>query len=153
MGEPENRLRQGESGVAIEFSADAQDRCAYVPKAQKGAVAEAQAQANMAIFAQHWRSMGSPVIPPFTPMTPGFVGVSSPQSGFSSPLLPNAFGQCDPNLGNRNVYLGNVHPDTTDEELLNHIRGGLVWQVRIIRDKGIAVSAPSRWLRRADSSS
>lgn len=141
---PSGRTARSASARSVEWEvyncADSQDRCAYVPKAQKGAVAEAQAQANMALAAQHWRSMGSPMIPPFSPMTPGFVGFGSPQSGFGSPMLPSAFGQADPNFGNRNVYLGNVHPDTTYEELLNHIRGGLVWQVRIIRDKGIAVS-------------
>ncbi|KAI5308477.1 hypothetical protein KEM55_005596, partial [Ascosphaera atra] len=41
------------------------------------------------------------------------------------------------NLGNRTVYLGNIHPETTTEEICNVVRGGLLHHVRYIPDKHI----------------
>ena len=41
------------------------------------------------------------------------------------------------NLGNRTVYLGNIHPETTVEEICNVVRGGLLHHVRFIADKHI----------------
>lgn len=41
------------------------------------------------------------------------------------------------NLGNRTVYLGNIHPETTIEEICNVVRGGLLHHVRYIPDKHI----------------
>ncbi|KAL8735894.1 MAG: hypothetical protein Q9181_002621 [Wetmoreana brouardii] len=41
------------------------------------------------------------------------------------------------NLGNRTVYLGNIHPETTIEEICNVVRGGLLHHVRYIQDKHI----------------
>ncbi|KAI8872729.1 hypothetical protein GQ42DRAFT_143084 [Ramicandelaber brevisporus] len=40
--------------------------------------------------------------------------------------------------GNRTVYLGNIHPETTCEELCNAIRGGVLDNIRYIIDKHIA---------------
>ncbi|KAA1131399.1 hypothetical protein PGTUg99_033641 [Puccinia graminis f. sp. tritici] len=40
--------------------------------------------------------------------------------------------------GNRNVYLGNIHPETTLEEICNTIRVGILQQIRYIQDKHIA---------------
>lgn len=41
------------------------------------------------------------------------------------------------NLGNRTVYLGNLHPDTTAEEVCNVVRGGLVQTVRVLPERRI----------------
>ena len=41
------------------------------------------------------------------------------------------------NIGNRTVYLGNIHPETTIEEICNVIRGGLLHHIRYIPDKHI----------------
>ena len=41
------------------------------------------------------------------------------------------------NVGNRTVYLGNIHPETTIEEICNVVRGGLLHHVRYIPDKHI----------------
>ncbi|KAJ5762136.1 uncharacterized protein N7511_005518 [Penicillium nucicola] len=41
------------------------------------------------------------------------------------------------NLGNRTIYLGNIHPETTIEEICNVVRGGLLHHVRYIPDKHI----------------
>ncbi|KAH8800704.1 hypothetical protein F5884DRAFT_534597 [Xylogone sp. PMI_703] len=41
------------------------------------------------------------------------------------------------NLGNRTVYLGSVHPETTIEEICNVVRGGILHHIRYIPDKHI----------------
>ncbi len=41
---------------------------------------------------------------------------------------------------NRTVYLGNIHPETTPEDLCNAIRGGVLQSLRYMQDKHIAVS-------------
>lgn len=41
------------------------------------------------------------------------------------------------NLGNRTIYLGNIHPETTTEEICNVVRGGLLHHIRYIPDKHI----------------
>lgn len=41
------------------------------------------------------------------------------------------------NLGNRTIYLGNIHPETTSEEICNVVRGGLLHHIRYIPDKHI----------------
>lgn len=41
------------------------------------------------------------------------------------------------NMGNRTVYLGNIHPETTIEEICNVVRGGLLHHIRYIPDKHI----------------
>ena len=61
----------------------------------------------------------------------GYVGFSTGMSGMG--LDPN---QVQP--GNRTVYLGNIHPETTLEEICNTIRGGILQQIRYIQDKHIA---------------
>ena len=40
---------------------------------------------------------------------------------------------------NRTVYLGNIHPETTTEDLCNSIRGGVLQSIRYMQDKHIAV--------------
>lgn len=41
------------------------------------------------------------------------------------------------NVGNRTVYLGSVHPETTIEEICNVVRGGLLHNIRYIPEKHI----------------
>lgn len=41
------------------------------------------------------------------------------------------------NVGNRTLYLGSVHPETTIEEICNVVRGGLLHNVRYIPEKHI----------------
>jgi len=43
---------------------------------------------------------------------------------------------------NRTVYLGNIHPETTTEDLCNAIRGGVLQSIRYMQDKHIAVCVP-----------
>ncbi|KIM53366.1 hypothetical protein SCLCIDRAFT_439451 [Scleroderma citrinum Foug A] len=39
---------------------------------------------------------------------------------------------------NRTVYLGNIYPETTTEDLYNAIRGGVLQSMRYMQDKHIA---------------
>ncbi|KAK4522109.1 uncharacterized protein ATC70_004648 [Mucor velutinosus] len=41
-------------------------------------------------------------------------------------------------VANRTIYLGNIHPDTTAEDICNVIRGGILSQIRFMPDKHIA---------------
>ena len=65
----------------------------------------------------------------------------------SSPFSPYAQfnGDAVNGLGtaalNRTVYLGNIHPETTIEDLCNAIRGGVLQSIRYMQDKHIAVSS------------
>lgn len=43
---------------------------------------------------------------------------------------------------NRTIYLGNIHPETTTEDLCNAIRGGVLQTIRYMQDKHIAVCSP-----------
>ncbi|KAI8330994.1 hypothetical protein BC941DRAFT_475167 [Chlamydoabsidia padenii] len=44
-------------------------------------------------------------------------------------------------VANRTIYLGNIHPDTTCEEICNVVRGGILSQIRYMVDKHIAFIA------------
>ncbi|GAA5968668.1 hypothetical protein JCM8115_003674 [Rhodotorula mucilaginosa] len=95
------------------------DRTAYVPKNQ-----HQQQQHNMAAAA-----MGS-----MAAQYGGFGGLGfggNPQMGFGQNNDPNA------QPGNRTIYLGNIHPEVTTEEICNIIRGGILQQIRYIPDKHI----------------
>lgn len=48
---------------------------------------------------------------------------------------------------NRTVYLGNIHPETTTEDLCNAIRGGVLQSIRYMQDKHIAVSFSLRCVK------
>lgn len=41
------------------------------------------------------------------------------------------------NLGNRTIYLGNLHPDSTIEEICNVVRGGILQNVRLINERHV----------------
>jgi hypothetical protein len=41
---------------------------------------------------------------------------------------------------NRTIYLGNIHQETSTEDLCNAIRGGVLQSIRYMQDKHIAVS-------------
>jgi hypothetical protein len=105
------------------------DRCAYIPKGQQPAAQSAQVAAAQSLMAQSAISPTSanPFTSPFSPFTP-----FTPESSLSA----GAQGL------NRTVYLGNIHPETTTEELCNAIRGGVLQSIRYMEDKHIAVSSP-----------
>jgi RNA recognition motif-containing protein len=103
------------------------DRCAYIPKSQQAAAQQAQAAAAQSLVAQSASlSQGQSV--PFSPFTPynQFSHVDALQS------------MAGPQGLNRTVYLGNIHPETTTEDLCNAIRGGVLQSIRYMQDKHIA---------------
>ena len=64
--------------------------------------------------------------------------------GFAMPQMQYQMGNpylgslnMNPNHGNRTVYLGNIHPETTLEEICNVVRGGILHHIRYIADKHI----------------
>ena len=61
------------------------------------------------------------------------ISTTSVVEGGSPAGVSSRFPSC-----NRTVYLGNIHPDTTTEELCNVIRGGILHQIRYMSDKRIA---------------
>src|SRR5262249_3219748 len=64
-------------------------------------------------------------------------------AGPFSPFIPFSPGDMTPGVPqglNRTVYLGNIHPETTTEDLCNAIRGGVLQSIRDMHDKHIAVS-------------
>ena len=99
------------------------DRCAYVSKTQQQNAAQ------------------------FLGIAPGYAHTLN---GADRDLISNALAQQSVaaaavattaggvnNLGNRTVYLGNIHPETTIEEICNVVRGGLLHHIRYIPDKHI----------------
>ena len=99
------------------------DRCAYVSKTQQQNAAQ------------------------FLGIAPGYAHILN---GADRELISNAIAQQSvaaaavatsagglANLGNRTAYLGNIHPETTLEEICNVVRGGLLHHVRYIPDKHI----------------
>ena len=99
------------------------DRCAYVSKTQQQNAAQ------------------------YLGIAPGYAHVLN---GADRDLVSNALAQQSVaaaavattaggvnNLGNRTVYLGNIHPETTLEEICNVVRGGLLHHIRYIPDKHI----------------
>ena len=115
------------------------DRCAYVPKSQQTAAQAAQTAAAQSIVAQTFLSpiqgqgnFGSPMTPylSFTPDLGGMNGM-------------NGLGGLNGNQPlNRMIYLGNIHPETTTEDLCNAIRGGVTEAIRYMQDKHITVRLP-----------
>lgn len=106
------------------------DRCAYIPKSQQAAAQAAQAVAAQSLVAQSAAASLSPIN-----TNVGGFGAFSPYS----PFTPEGFGV--PGSANRTVYLGNIHPETTTEDLCNAIRGGVLQSIRYMQDKHIAVRA------------
>ncbi|KAJ7165518.1 hypothetical protein C8R43DRAFT_878284 [Mycena crocata] len=105
------------------------DRCAYVPKSQQAAAHQAQAAAAQSLL----QSAGA-FASPLAAHGPSFAAYNSPASAHPSGGL-QGLGMAG---GNRTVYLGNIHPETTTEDLCNAIRGGVLQSVRYMADKHIA---------------
>lgn len=99
------------------------DRCAYVSKTQQQNAAQ------------------------YLGLTPGYANVLNTadrdaisnalaQQSVAAAAVATAAGGFN-NLGNRTVYLGNIHPETSIEEICNVVRGGLLHHIRYIPDKHI----------------
>ncbi|KAG8220464.1 hypothetical protein J3R82DRAFT_3159 [Butyriboletus roseoflavus] len=110
------------------------DRCAYIPKSQQAAAQAAQAAAAQSLV--HSAVLTPNSAAPFGAANP-FGGPFSPYAAFSPDGMGMAAGAGMQGL-NRTVYLGNIHPETTTEDLCNAIRGGVLQSVRYMQDKHIA---------------
>lgn len=99
------------------------DRCAYVSKTQ---------QQNAAQY------LG--IAPGYAHMLTGadrdLISNALAQQSVAAAAVATAAGGIG-NLGNRTIYLGNIHPETTIEEICNVVRGGLLHHIRYIPDKHI----------------
>ncbi|KAF9494185.1 hypothetical protein BDN71DRAFT_1007911 [Pleurotus eryngii] len=130
------------------------DRCAYVPKSQQVAAQQAQAVAAQTLVAQS-AGLSSPQsaafspFSPYTPFTPNGVDMSGMANGGMNGMMAmngmamhglgamNGMGGVGQGM-NRTVYLGNIHPETSTEDLCNAIRGGVLQSIRYMQDKHIA---------------
>ncbi|KAF5354409.1 hypothetical protein D9758_010789 [Tetrapyrgos nigripes] len=139
----------GWSGKRVNYG---KDRCAYIPKSQQAAAQQAQAAAAQSLVAQSaaaaaaaaaaspqpgigGASNGPVVASPFTPYAP----FGSADALSQAMAAANAVGMGGVGQGvNRTVYLGNIHPETTTEDLCNAIRGGVLQSIRYMQDKHIA---------------
>lgn len=133
--------------VFLEFSADVQDRCAFVPKTQANNVEITMRQACMAAEAEigraHFGNMYSPDMAKynnpaaFNPMwsRPG-------QSPFATPNLNHTGPDHGFSSPKRSVFLGNIPESATNEDLCNVIRGGNLEHIRYLPAKQCAVSLP-----------
>ena len=99
------------------------DRCAYVSKTQ---------QQNAAQY------LG--IAPGYAHMLTGadrdLISNTLAQQSVAAAAVATTAGGIN-NLGNRTIYLGNIHPETTVEEICNVVRGGLLHHIRYIPDKHI----------------
>jgi len=108
------------------------DRCAYVPKSQQAAAAAAQVAAAQSLVAQSAAaSLQSFPHSPFSPYP------EMPTTPAGAAMLASMAAAGGTGL-NRTVYLGNIHPDTSTEDLCNAIRGGVLQSIRFMPDKHIA---------------
>ena len=131
------------------------DRCAYVPKSQQVAAQQAQAAAAQSLVAQQAAAVLTPQQASFSPFTPyAAAAVGAGAGGMANPFTTGsvdmmtannlaaaaaANGMANMQSLNRTVYLGNIHPETTPEDLCNAIRGGVLQSIRYLQDKHIAV--------------
>lgn len=121
------------------------DRCAYVPKGQQQIQAHNHQAAAMGLAAATWLGYPTGYVN-MSPQSPFHQGMSSDDhtnddtDTTGHPGAPSRH-QMEPQLhqfGNRTVYLGNLHPDTTAEDICNHVRGGILQSVRYMPDRHIA---------------
>ena len=122
------------------------DRCAYVPKGQQQTQAHNHQAAAMGLATAMW--LGYPTgylnygqVPPGSPFYMDAESSASTDPEARARFQGQMLGQVEPQMyqfGNRTVYLGNLHPDTTVEDICNHVRGGILQSIRYMPDRHIA---------------
>ncbi|CDU22305.1 related to RNA binding protein Nrd1 (Negative regulator of differentiation) [Sporisorium scitamineum] len=114
------------------------DRCAYVPKSQQQNQAHNNQAAAMGLAAA--ASLGYPTAAFAAAGANAADNTRSPASSVFGPAaaMMGANATALEQLGNRTIYLGNIHPETTTAEICNHIRGGILQNIRFIPEKHIA---------------
>ncbi|KAK7754197.1 hypothetical protein SLS62_003774 [Diatrype stigma] len=99
------------------------DRCAYVSKTQQQNAAQ-----YLGIAPGHAHML--------TGQDRDIISNALAQQSVAAAAVATTAGGIN-NLGNRTIYLGNIHPETTIEEICNVVRGGLLHHIRYIPDKHI----------------
>ena len=99
------------------------DRCAYVSKTQQQNAAQ-------------YLGIAPNYAPYLNTADKEYISQYTAQQSYQAATISTAAGGVD-NIGNRTVYLGNIHPETTAEEICNVVRGGLLHHIRYIPDKHI----------------
>ena len=121
------------------------DRCAYVPKGQQQIQAHNHQAAAMGLATAMW--LGYPTsYSNYGHVPPCYLDAGAEMNTTSDGSTParlqgHPLGNVEPQLhqfGNRTVYLGNLHPDTTAEDICNHVRGGILQSIRYMPDRHIA---------------
>ncbi|KAK9711593.1 hypothetical protein K7432_007727 [Basidiobolus ranarum] len=106
------------------------DRCAQTPKSFQNSGYLAGAGMGYPGFP----SAGGFGVMGFDPYSANVMGSDpSGQAGY----FASGYGAMNP-AGNRTIYLGNIHPETTCEDICNVVRGGILHQIRFMTDKHIA---------------
>jgi len=112
------------------------------------AAQQAQAAAAQSLVAQQAAAVAlTPQQASFSPFSPYAAAVGGGAGGNpfgAGPVDIMAAAAAANGMGglqslNRTVYLGNIHPETTTEDLCNAIRGGVLQSIRYMQDKHIAV--------------
>ncbi|KAI0480578.1 hypothetical protein GGR56DRAFT_664157 [Xylariaceae sp. FL0804] len=99
------------------------DRCAYVSKTQQQNAAQ-----YLGITPGHAHML--------TGQDRDVISNALAQQSVAAAAVATTAGGIN-NLGNRTIYLGNIHPETSIEEICNVVRGGLLHHIRYIPDKHI----------------
>ncbi|PKI85866.1 hypothetical protein MVES_000199 [Malassezia vespertilionis] len=114
------------------------DRCAYVPKGQQQIQAHNNQAAAMGLAAATWLGYPTGCFQPYyernNTVRGGEMDPEAEQARANLTSVEPQYHQ----LGNRTVYLGNLHQDTTAEDICNHVRGGILQNVRYLPDRHIA---------------
>ncbi|KAG6826649.1 hypothetical protein H0H92_014976 [Tricholoma furcatifolium] len=106
------------------------DRCAYIPKSQQAAAQQAQAVAAQTLVSPQSAVAGFSPFATYAPFTPDVMGGGAAVAAAAAAAGVGGM--------NRTVYLGNIHPETTAEEICNSVRGGVLQSIRYMVDKHIA---------------
>ncbi|GES99976.1 RNA recognition motif-containing protein [Rhizophagus clarus] len=122
------------------------DRCAQRPNIGNGTTAQYAAFPTGALNFQSFSNMGFASFDPYQNAVVAATSHLDNGSELRSPTSPlfssasSAAGSATSGsaIGNRTIYLGNIHPDTSCEEICNVIRGGILQQIRYMPEKHIA---------------
>ncbi|WFD00198.1 hypothetical protein MYAM1_002946 [Malassezia yamatoensis] len=131
------------SGKRVNYG---KDRCAYVPKGQQQIQAHNHQAAAIGLAAATWLGYPTGYVNQtnanYVPHDNSVSAHASLPSDMNARMQqPHPFGPVEPQyhqFGNRTVYLGNLHPDTNAEDICNHVRGGILQNVRYMPDRHIS---------------
>lgn len=99
------------------------DRCAFITKTQQHNAAQ---YLGLAPGMEH-------VV---TAADREFISSALVQQSAAAALIATQAGGAN-NLGNRTVYLGNLHQDSSVEEICNVVRGGLLQSIRFLKERHV----------------